>query len=112
MPEITHEIKWELRIGGAGADDEMAPISVTFEGEIEPYVPETGPTYDSGGQPSEGGYAILLAATTTLKKLGDTNMSWLLNVLPEAELTAIAEGLYNDWDATHAPSGRPLLADG
>lgn len=38
-------------------------IEITLDGETVPYVPATGPTYASGGQPAEGGYVEGLAIT-------------------------------------------------
>lgn len=34
-------------------------ITVTAHYDFYPYIPESGPSYASGGEPAEGGYAIV-----------------------------------------------------
>ena len=99
MTNQKHEIEWEFLIGGAAPEDEMVSISVTFEGEIEPYQPMIPPGPATAGEPPEGGFVRLLAATLAHTVHAKHDMSWLLDVLPEAELTAIAERLYDEWEA-------------
>ena len=111
MPNPKHSIEWELSIGGAGADDEENFIKVTFEGEIEPHVPMIAPDLNQPGEPAEGGFAELISATyyegksetCPANQVDEINVSWMLAILPESELTAIAERLYEDWNEAQFP---------
>ncbi len=105
----SHTVTYPLYVTAGGVNDDMADIMVTFEGDIEPYRRETGPTYDCGGQPAEGGYAELTDAWMTPEAVAifpvglrvkhpRVPMSWLLKTLPEATLDDIAERIYNDWE--------------
>ncbi len=103
MPD-RHTITYPLYVTAGGVNDDMADIMVTFEGDIVPYRRETGPTYDCGGQPAEGGYAELTDAWVVGGRISRPraplliSASWLLWTLPKATLDDISERIYNDWE--------------
>ena len=99
-----HTITYPLYVTAGGVNDDMGDIMVTFEGDIVPYRRATGPTYDSGGDPAEGGYAELTDAwlegrLPTPVRPGKKRipMSWLLETLPKATLDDISALIYDDW---------------
>lgn len=63
-------------------DDEL---EVEVEYTISPYIPESGPTYDCGGQPAEGGEVELISVTIGTEKLETTpdEDDWLANYISE-----------------------------
>ncbi len=95
MPD-THTTVVKIHVGDGVNDDRE--LEVHFEADIEPYRPATGPSYASGGEPPEGGYADLTGAYHHLPgKLLKCRLDWLLVVLPAKTLEAIAEKVYDDF---------------
>ena len=67
-------------------------ISVCVSATIVPFVPAQGPTYDSGGQPAEGGYCedvqVKMRSTDGKTELDITHM------LSKEEIEGLGEELY------------------
>lgn len=85
------------------ADGEISPISMVLTCEIEPYIPASGPTYSSGGEPSSGGYA----EACELHVLGPDqklrSISGLLYFLPLTVIEAWQERAYAEFESVGPP---------
>lgn len=104
MRRETQSKTFELAISEGGIHDEAMAFEVEATAEITPYTPEQPPSYASGGEPAEGGYAevtllqYIESIGTIARKDGGAirvhDVSWLIDILPTHLIEAWGQKIY------------------